>query len=249
MKSILYIMTVTLVINFIGSNMFAAEILVYRNESMPWCGTVDKKDAGITVDILNEVTKNGGPKFKFKSLPWKRAQMLVQKNKGTCIIPFTRTATREKHHTWIIELVPNQVRLTIARNPKEKFKLPSPLTLANSKALRIGIIRASALIPTMKELGFTQIIEYNTAEKLVTLLRWGRIDAMAESKWVDNYMWHQIGQKGEDLIAGPNIGEIKYIYLGAALNFPQKITEKIRIAMSKVKKSGALENIIIKWTK
>ena len=39
------------------------EVLVYRNESVPWCGTFKGEDAGITVEILREISKQGGPPF------------------------------------------------------------------------------------------------------------------------------------------------------------------------------------------
>ncbi len=247
MKQILSIITTILVSSLMVSSLFASEVLVYRNESMPWCGTVGGKDAGITIDILNAVTSNGGPKFKFKSVLWHRAQTFVQQNKGTCIIPFTRTATREKNHTWIIKLVPNQVRLTTARNPIIKVSIPPRLTLDNAKPLAIGIIRGSALIPHMKASGFVKLYEVGTAERLAKMLKAGHIQAMAESKGVDNYAWNQIGEKDDELIVGPNVGEIKYIYLAAALNFPPEITENIRNAMSKVRESGALEAILNKW--
>ncbi len=247
MKSTINFMTIILVLGLMGSPLCASEVLVYRNESMPWCGTVAGKDAGITIDILNAVTNNGGPIFKFKYAPWHRAQILVQQNKGTCIIPFTRTATREKHHEWIIELVPNQVRLTTARNPIIKVSIPPLLTIDNAKPLTIGIIRGSALIPYMKASGFVKLYEVGTAELLAKMLKAGHIHAMAESKGVDNYAWNQIGQKDDELIVGPNVGEIKYIYLAAALNFPPEITEDIRNAMSKVRESGALEAILNKW--
>ncbi len=248
MEKILGILIFYLFLFFTASSLKASEVLVYRNESMPWCGTVDGKDAGIMIDILNAVTKNGGPKFKFESVPWTRAQRLVQENKGTAIIPLTRVATREENHTWIIELVPNRARLTTARNPMRKVTIPSPLTLVNSKPLIIGIIRGSALNTSMKELGFTKLHEVNTAEQLAQMLSMGRVDAVVESKWVDNYVWSQAGLEGDDLIVGPNVGETKYIYLGAALNFPQEITNQIRKAMFEVKKSGALEKILTRWT-
>ncbi len=243
------LLIIFLFIYLIGSDVTASGVVVYRNESMPWCGTVDGKDAGITIDILNAVTKYGGPTFNFIAVPWKRAQVLIQNNRGTAIIPFTRTATREQHHTWIIELVPNQVRLTMARKPTLKVSVPSPPTLVNFKNSGIGIIRGSAVIPAMKTLGFTNLYEVNKAEQLAKMLNTGRFVAMAESKWVDNYVWNKIGQKGDDLIVGPNVGGIKYIFLGAALNFPPELTHQIRTAMEKVRKSGALDKILNKWTK
>ena len=229
------------------SALWATEITVYRNESMPWCGTVNGKDAGITVDILNEVTKNGGPKFIFQSLPWKRAQYFVKRNKGTAIIPLTRTLMSEKHFNWIINLVPNNVRLTMARTPKMKVSRPASLSLSDFKGLRVGIIRGSAMIPILKELGFRKFEKVNTAEMNVKKLIFGRIDAMAESQWVDNYLWKQIGQKDADLIVGPYIGDAKYIYLAASLDFPKELNNMIKKAMDKVRKSGRLEIIMNSW--
>jgi len=46
MKSILHLTIITFFYST-GSFLFASDVLVYRNESMPWCGTVNGKDAGI----------------------------------------------------------------------------------------------------------------------------------------------------------------------------------------------------------
>ena len=246
-KKLFLIIKALLIIICIKSTSFASEIVVYRNESMPWCGTINGKNDGITVDILNEITKHGGPKFKFITLPWARAQYKVKQNKCTSIIPLTRTKAREKHYKWIVKLVPNQIRFTITNKPKMQVKRPSSLTLSAFKPLKIGVIRGSAIIPNLIELGFNNIEEVNTAEMNAKKLSYGRIDAMVESEMVDIYLWNRIGQKKEDLIAGPAIGEVKYIYLGAALNFPQDIIEKVRIAMDKIRKNGILDKIYRKW--
>jgi ABC-type amino acid transport substrate-binding protein len=230
------------------SLIFASEILVYRNESMPWCGTVNDKDAGITVEILHEIEKQGGPVFKFSSLPWKRAQLYVKKNKGTAIIPLTRTAARENQYKWIVKLVANKVRLTMAKTPKMEVSRPVSISsLSSYLGLRVGIIRGSAIIPTCKKLGFKYLEEANTAEMNVKKLSFGRIDAMVESQMVDNYLWKKFGENEEHLIAGPAIGDAKYIYLAASLNFPENLTEKIRKAMIKVRKNGRLEKILNSW--
>lgn len=226
----------------------ASEILVYRNESMPWCGTVDGKDVGMTVDILNAVTRLGGPKFKFQSVPWKRAQTLVQNMPNAAIIPLTRTPSRENLYTWIIALVPNQIRFTLAKNPIHKVSITNPLTLANAKSLSVAVLRGSAIIPSLDKLGVHQITEVNQIEQAAHMLRLGRVDAMVESKWVDHYAWHQIGQEQSNLVSGPNIGDVQFIYLAAAPNFPPELTHQIRLAMTKVKKSGELDEILNRWS-
>jgi len=248
MRKFSIIRVIALLLSVILTRIEASEVLVFRNDSMPWCGTVDGQDSGIAVDILNELTKNGGPIFKFEELPWPRAQKMVHKTPGTAIIPFTRTVTREKNHLWIVNLVPNQVRLTLAKNSQNYAILPSPLTISNARSLVIGVIRGSAIIPTLKELGLgSQLLEVGKVDQLAYMLNRGRIDVMAESKWVDNYAWRKIGQKSEYLVSGPNVGEVKHIYLAAALDFPPNIAKEIRDAMGRIQQNGKLEKVLNKW--
>jgi polar amino acid transport system substrate-binding protein len=92
---------VSLLFLVVGARAFATDVTVLGNESMPWNGIVDGKESGIMVDILNEATKNGAPKFIFKlGLPWVRAQQMVheQNDQPTVIIPLTRTLEREKNY-------------------------------------------------------------------------------------------------------------------------------------------------------
>ena len=251
MKHISYTLIILVIFTMMGgSSAIAAdiaEVLVFRPEGMPWCGTVDGKDVGLTVDILQEVTKHGGPKFRFESVPWTRAQAYAQKKTGTTVIPLTRTPEREKQYTWIIKLVPNQARLTLVKNPKNNLSFPSPLTLENLKPYPVGIIRGSAFISTLEKLGFTHVEVVSIYEQNVKMLTAGRIAAVAEAKWVDIYNWKKFGGKIEDLIIGPEFGDPSYIYLGAGLDFPSGLTRQIRDAMSKVEQSGALETVREKW--
>jgi len=75
----------------------------------------------------------------------------------------------------------------------------------------------------------------------------GRIFAMAESQWVDTYLWNQIGMDSDELVIGPSVGETKHIYLGAALDFPVDTAEKIRNAMKKMRQNKSLEKVLNKW--
>ena len=198
--------------------------------------------------VYDKNEKNGGPVFKFLSLPWKRAQLYVKTNTETAIIPLTRTSARENQYKWIVKLVANKVRLTMAKMPKMKVSRPvSMFSISNFLGLRIGIIRASAIIPTCKMLGFKYLEEANNAEMNVRKLSFGRIDAMIESQWVDNYLWKQIGEKEENLITGPSVGDAKYIYLAANLDFPDNLTETIRNAMNKVVQNGGIQKILNSW--
>lgn len=237
-----------LVLLYVFSSLsYADEVLVFRHETMPWCGTVDGRDAGVTVEILEQITLHGGPSFRYKSVPWPRAQKMVHTTKGSLIIPLTRTETREPYYTWIVSLVPNQIRLTLfdefARNESQK----SNLSLAQIKTMSVGVIQGSSIIPELEETGFKNIYEADDIEQLIDLLAKKRLTAMVESKLVDTYQWQKLGYDKKSLIAGPNVGGVGYIYLGAGLDFPPEMTKKIRLAMDKIKANGVYDEILSRW--
>jgi len=155
----------TLAFTLVSSVIVASEILVYRHETMPWCGTVDGRDAGVTVEILEQITLHGGPSFTYQSVPWKRAQIMVQKHKGTAIIPLTRTPTREALYSWIVPLVPNQIRLTFYNKSKKNSALIKSLSLEHASELSVGVLRASSVIPTLEKIGFANIYQANDVEQ------------------------------------------------------------------------------------
>lgn len=247
MKLGLFPLILVIVSNLFSPVIMASEVLVYRHETMPWCGTVDGRDAGVTVEILEQITLHGGPTFTYQSLPWKRAQIMVQKHKGTAIIPLTRTPTRDANYTWIVPLVPNQIRLTFYNESAHFKAIIDTLDLEQAKALSVGVIQGSSIIPTLKQLGFASIYEANDVEQLVDLLVKERFDAMVESKLVDSYQWQKLGYQKEMLVAGPNIEDVNYIYLGAALDFPTDVAEEIRIAMEKIQANGTYNEILERW--
>ncbi len=225
----------------------AQNVVVYRNESMPFCGTVDARDAGIAVDILGAITRHGGPTFRYLSLPWARAQQYVQNQPGSAIIPFTRTASREPNHTWITELFSYELRITFAASPKHPVELPSTITEETLKPLRMGIIRASAHIPMLKARGFSNLIEFNDASFAVKMLQSGYIHGMIESEWVDSYHWKLNGFEPSELIIGPTLGETKHIYLAGARSFPQETAQAIERAMTEIRHNGVLTDILQQW--
>jgi ABC-type amino acid transport substrate-binding protein len=262
MKQALCAISLLITCLFFSGNSAAEErptILIYHNDSMPWCGTINGKPSGITIDILTAISEHGGPLFKFEQLPWARAQIYAKKNTGTAIIPLTRTAAREDSYTWIVNLVPNTIRLTTTA--QNLSKLPDAASVSDDdidtqfkehfKTRAVGVIRASAIIPYLEANGFSRIVETNNAEHTAEMLASGRIKAMVESKWVDSYAWkqtHEAQELADDpLVSGPELGDRRYIYLAANTKFPKVASQSIQDAMQRVIESGKLEEILTKW--
>lgn len=223
----------------------AQEVLVLGNESMPWNGVVDGKPAGLMVEILNEATKHGAPKFQFQlGLPWARAQEMVHETGviPKAIIPLTRTTEREAKFKWIAELSPNEIRL-VSWGRAEKIR-----SLDEAQSLTIGIFNGHAAIPTLKTLGLTKLdTSASSAETNMSKLLSKRFDTIADAKMVYLYTWKKLGQKTSDLQEGPMIGEPSHIYIAGDLSFPESVASQIAEALEKMKKDGSLKTILDRW--
>lgn len=226
----------------ISQTLPAEEVLILGNESMPFNGIVNGKNAGMTYEILEEATKHGAPKFTYQlGLPWKRAQQLLQ-NAGdlpTAIVPFTRTQEREANHLWIAKLISYQTRLSTTDKSKN-------LSIETLKKQPVGIIRGSAHIPLLEKLGFERISIVNKAIYNASKLSAGRVYSIAESQYVDTFNWKQAGYKVQELQFIP-IGEPKHIYIAGNLQFLPEIASQIAVAIDKMEKNGSLQAIVSRW--
>ena len=220
----------------------ASEVKVVGNESMPFCGMVDGKPAGMAVEILNAATKEGGPSFSFDfSAPWARSQVQIHEQTNLAIIPFTRTPEREAQHKWIAELYPYKGHLvTVGR--------PTPLkTIEEAKDLEVGMLNGSALQAVVAKLGFSKVQTVANDEVNARKISAGHLGAWVVSQYVDKYLYTKIGQDPAQLQYGPDLGDEYHIYIAADLAFPDADAKSIADAVERVRASGELDKILQKY--
>ena len=221
-------------------------VVVLAHEFMPFNGLVTAKDgskqaAGMTFDILEESVKYGAPQFVHKyGLPWKRAQFMLYQagDSPTATVPFTRTPKRETSYTWIAELFPYDFRLAT-------YKRRTTLTIEEAKSLEIGIVRGSANIPFLRQLGVANIQEVTSPLQNAQKLAVGRIDAIATGQYIDTYYWRKIGMEVKDLQFTPL--EKRHIYIAGNLKFPSDIARRIHNAVRLMRENGTLQDILARW--
>lgn len=221
----------------------AAEITVFANESMPQCGLVDGKPAGMAVDILNAVTAEGGPTFKYDfSQPWARAQVAVHETAGATIIPLTRTTEREASHKWIGNLFDNPTRLFTLGRADGPIK-----TIDEAKGMSIGVMRGSSVEQSLKQLGFTHIEAVQNDELAAKMLAAGRIDAWAGAEYVQRYLFAKAGGDSSKLQQGPLLGQTSQIYIAGDVKYPDADAKAITDGVEKLRSSGKLAAILKKY--
>lgn len=222
-------------------------INIKHNESLPWCGTEDGDAIGLVVDIMNEVSKRSGLIFEYERLPWARALKEVQSTDNSLIIPITRTRERERYYNWISIMVKHQPRITYLSTNSDIDN--GDKSVDSFKDKRVGIIKSSAIIPTLEKMGFTNLYEGNTIQNIVKMLKTGRIDAMVDSTFVDSYMWSTLGHKNIQLLHGVDLGESKFIYVASGFDFPESISEHIQDIVEEIRADGTMEEIYQRWLK
>jgi polar amino acid transport system substrate-binding protein len=217
----------------------ASETKVLGNESMPFCGMVNGKPAGMAVEILNAATREGGPSFSFDfSAPWPRAQAQTHEQTNLAIIPFTRTPEREANYKWIAELFPYRVHLvTIGRT--------APLqSVMEAKDLDVGVLNGSSAVPLITKLGFTKLQTVANDDINVRKISAGHLGAWVVSQYVDKYLYAKIGQDPAQLQYGPDVGDEYHIYIAADVAFPDADAKSIKDAVERVRASGEMQHIL-----
>jgi len=218
-----------------------AEITVLANESMPYCGLIDGKPAGMAVEILNAASLVGAPRFRFDfSRPWARAQLEVLRNPQLAIIPFSRSKEREAHYQWIAVLWSSPLWLATSDRQTELS------SIAQAHGLRIGVLRASPFKPLLLSLGLNNLNEVPD-ENSARMLHAGHIDAWAVSAYVGAYLWKKIGQPPATLHFGPQLGAPFELYIAASPHFSVDDARAISIALKRVRSDGTLAKILAKY--
>jgi len=218
------------------------EILVFANESMPQCGMVDHKPGGLAVEILNAITAEGGPSFKYDfSQPWARAQAAVHDNPGTLIIPLTRNAERERKYRWVARLFDNGAHLA-------SMGRPAPIaSIDEAKGLGVGIMRGSIFEDFLGKARFTNMQVVPKDELIAKMLVEGKVDAWAGADLVMHYLFAKIGQNPAKLQQGPQLGEAGQIFIAGDVQFPDADAKAIADGVEKLRHNGKLAAILKRY--
>jgi len=227
---------------FFATRSQADGIEILANESMPFSGLVDGKPAGMVIDILTAVTRDGGPAFNFDfSTPWPRAQVLVLDQTDLAIVPLTRTPDREPDYQWLAELFSYRGHLvTIARRAPLK-------TIAEAKVLEVGVLKASGLLPTVLALGLTRLQLAASDDVNAQRMLLGRLGAWAAPEYVDRYTFERAGGDPSKLQYGPALGDEFRLYVAASPKFPATDAKAIADGIGRLRAKGDIEKILERY--
>lgn len=168
--------------------------------------------------------------FSLKIYPWKRAYQEALIRPSTCVFTTAKTPERTPLFHWVLPLAINRsLFVSTAGNPT---KLSS---VKDAETFKVGVQSGFAEISILAEKGFdTQsLITFIRFEKLLTLLKLGRLDfiAMAESRF------NELKATEPNLRRALIISEMK---MGLACNkeTPKPLIDKMQQALKTVRKNA-----------
>ncbi len=112
----------------------AVDLRVYTEEFPPFNFTQDKQITGVSTEVVTRVLEIAGLSARIKSLPWKDAYRLAQRQKNTLIYSISRRKEREKLFKWIGVVTPTTYSV-IALTSRKDIHIRR---LADLKKYKIG---------------------------------------------------------------------------------------------------------------
>ena len=205
----------------------------------------DGKLTGFSIEILRSILKKLKIKDAIKIYPWKRAYVMVQKNKNTLCFTMARTKKRENLFKWVGPIAPREIFL---------WKLKDRKIVVNNwedvKKYRIGTVRGEAGESQLINKGFIvnkNIIVSNNAKLHLKQLYTGRVDFIYALKLTILFQAQKDGYDPDKLEKSLLLnGELEYYY---AFNKETSdyIVEAFYSALLTIKENGEYNKIAKKY--
>lgn len=162
---------------FYSPAMARVEFQLTSEENPPFNYTdeISGKFVGIGTELVQEIFKRAGFKYKIITMPWARAYNLALKENRTCVFMTAFTPERESLFKWVGPFT--SVEWVVYGKPDSKIKVTG---VEDLKKMRIGGYREDAPVVFLQKQGVH--FDLVTADSLnPKKLQAGRIDA-----WVTN---------------------------------------------------------------
>lgn len=220
-------------LSFVTVNAFALTLTTEEYPPYNFSKDDGKTVTGLSTDVMREVVKRTGMKATFALYPWKRAYMMAQEDKETCVYSTTRTEAREKLFKWVGPLTPNTWVLYAKADSPISIK-----TLEEAKKYKVGGYQGDAKAAFLKEQGFT-VDEAMNEEQNIKKLEAGRLDLWAASSGVGPWIAKSMGVGIKPVLSFKEVE----MYAACHLSMPDADINKMNEAVKAIRADGTYDRI------
>lgn len=241
--------TILVLLFFSYSIIFSQEIIIYTETFPPYNYVENGKITGVSTEILKEVLKQAGIKYKITVYPWARAYYTALHKKNSMIYSIIKNEKRKKEFIFCGSLIKTQTAFIKLKSRKDivikKFD--------DFKKYKIGYLNRSAGEYYLKKHCFANI--YPTFNPGVNILElyFKRVDFIIFD--INTFYFWITKKYNTTYKMNPSDFEFVYIIpeLSTDLEFAfnkdtkPEIIKKCKIALKKIKKSEKYQKILKKY--
>ncbi len=196
---------------------------------------VDGKPAGRQTDRVREMLERLGVPHRIDLLPWKRAYVMAQRDRLTCVYSTTRTPERERDFKWVGPLT--ETEWLLMGRADRKLSLRS---LADARGLRIGTYNGDARDDFLRSKGLRVDPANNDASNVDKLLL-NRIDLWAVAARSDSNDVQRMGRNGQ--IVPVLVFNRVELYLACHRSVPDALIERMNATFDTMRRDGTFQRI------
>lgn len=195
---------------------------------------------GAIVELVRELGRRAGMPANVEFVPWKRAVFMAGSMPRAAVFPLTRTPEREQSFRWLVPLYEERFAFI---GPSGRFDPAQPLALRERP---IAVLRGTMHMLTLRDKGYTNIIEAANLLEALRFVRRGIADALyGEVRVADHVYRRQF--PGEPFVTSEAISPPTASWLGGSPGFTEQEAAHLQQALRAVVEDGTYAAIMKKY--
>lgn len=237
---------IVIIIWSISISVNAETLQIFDSVYRPFTYEADGKPAGFSVELLQAMSKEiKDVKLSFRFYPFKRALMMVSKNKNSLMTTLTRSQKREALYKWVGPIYPRIFSL-YRLGTRSDIQIA---TIEDAKSYRIGAGLGYSVVNDLLKSGIDrkQIQEVSTERQNIKKLFHQRVDLLAFQDLVLAYALKQEGHQIREVEQVLVVGERKQYYYCFNKDTDERIIREFQQALDRIKQEGIYDTILKKY--
>jgi ABC-type amino acid transport substrate-binding protein len=219
----------------------AAPVLrITTSQLAPYANEYDRSAPGALHELVQAITERAGVPAQISFVPWKRAVYETHSLPRSAVFPLTRTLEREPAYRWLAELYREEFLFLTVRDGR--FNWHAPLQM---KQARIGILRGSAMVSTIRTMGFVRVVETNSIQESLRFLEGGIVDALMGDRAIFGHATRSRPDPARFVSSAPIRSTVTW--LGGSLDIPEAEAARYQKARADLVADGSYARILKKY--
>lgn len=234
-----------LIFRVLESDAIGVDLVIVTNEIPPYVS--QNEDDDFVREILDEIAREMGVRFRYEFLPWKRCEIAVDNHDAWAAVPYVPNSERKIKFFFSDKLYNKQSMFFSYRSSGSK-RIPEYTRLSDLKLYRIGGVRGYYYEPSFAKAGI--LYEPVESEEMnFRKLKAGRIDLVPSDKLTGWFLIRRLYPDDTDsfyTLSKPIDVSGNFIMVSKTYPDAEKLLRRFNTALKTIKKNGIFGKILDK---